>query len=241
MRRLGLSQVSGDGTHEICAGLDRVILKKSSQAFATQLHHFAAGYYDVPDSPELLSQLSAIDSEAVGRSWTCPIVATPPVKPTVVSVPAPACEVYEKEVEAKQKTPVAKPSVAKETVKETPKPAKLVPKPVPKPVSKVKLPTKPAKKPAKQSVVVKSTAKGPKKPIKPVKFPVKTQKTSSAKAFQVKQTQNKKVLPKKLATQFPTKKKVKVVKVVVKKGLAKSNQKLKTVSPTKALRKKKPK
>jgi endonuclease-3 len=235
MRRLGLSQVSSDGTQEICAGLDRVILKKSSLAFAAQLHHFAAGYYDVPDSPELLSQLSAIDGDAVGRSWTCPIVATPPVKPVVVAVPASVCGVCEKEVEAKQKTPLAKPSVAKETVKETPvaKPAKPVPKPTPKPVSKEKLPTKPAKKPLKKSVPVKPTAEGPKKPVK---SPVKIKKTPSAKVFQVKQAQNKKVPPKKLVKPFSTKK-----KVVVKKSLAKPNQKLKTVSPTKALRKKKPK
>ena len=245
MRRLGLSQLSSDGTQEICVGLDRVILKNRSLTFAAQLHHFAASYYDVPDSPELLSQLSAIDPEAVGRSWTSPVLATPAVKPAVAPVPAPVGESV-----SKPETPVVKPSVPKETVKETPaaKPAKPVSKPSPK-----KLPPKPAKKPVKKSVPskpAKSAAKTPKKPTKSVKPAAKPKKTSPKKSkvapvkkvqrkkVLVKKAQPKKVLPKKPVKPLPTKKKV---KVVVKKSSAKPVKKTKGVSPTKALRKKKPK
>ena len=75
MRRLGLLQISSDRKQEICVGIDRVVLKKHGLTFAAQLHHFAAGYYDIPDSPDLLSQLSAIDSEAVNRNWISPILS----------------------------------------------------------------------------------------------------------------------------------------------------------------------
>ena len=237
MRRLGLSQVSSDERQEICTGLDRVILKKTGLTFAAQLHHFAAGYYDVPDSPELLSQLSAIDPEAVNRSWSSPILTPLPVPPPPTIPTAPVSET--KSV-PKPTTPVVKPKVP---AKETPvaKPAKPVPKPTPK-----KLPAKPVKKPAKKPVPVKPAAKSPKKPVKPVKKqvkPTKNVKKTPPKMAKV-QSNKKKVLPKKLVKPIPPKKKVvvkKVVKKMVKKNPAKPVKKPKAASPSKSLRKRKPK
>ena len=169
MRRLGLSQVSNDGTQEVCLGLDRVILKKSGLTFAAQLHHFAAGYYDVPDSPELLSLLSAIDKGAVDRSWASPVLKTPPaplpapepvppplvVKPTVPS---------KKETPPKKETPAAKP--LKKTVPTKPSPTeKKAPVKVFQPPVKKAPPKKSTKPilPTKKKTVVK---KGPAEPIK---------------------------------------------------------------------------
>jgi len=236
MRRLGLSQLSSDGTQEICTGLERVILKKSSLTFAAQLHHFAAGYYDVPDSPELLSQLSAIDRDAVSRSWTSPILVTPSVaKPATVPPPPPP---HDKSGSGtKAEVPAEKPKIAKESSVAKPlgKPVATPTKPAPK-----KLPAKPVKKPAKKPSSGKSAVKNPKKPIKVVKSKSNVKKTPSKV---LKASLSKKVLPKKPAKPLPQKVKV---KVVVKKKVAKSVQKLpvkklKGVSPSKALRKKKPK
>jgi len=235
MRRLGLSQVSSDGTQEICIGLDRVILKKSSQTFAAQLHHFAASYYDVPDSPELLSQLSAIDSEAVNRSWISPILtASLSARPA----PAPAAPPVS---EARPELPAGK---KPQTPKEPPKPA---PVPEPKPVEK------PAKKPVKKSPPAKPVAKSPKK--KSVKSAPVTKKAPPTKVS--KKVQSKKVLPKKPAKSAKPTKPVKPTrptkpiksakltppkKAVVKKKIqAKPVKKPKTVTPSKVLRKKKPK
>jgi len=259
MRRLGLSQVSSDGTQEICTGLDRVILKKSSLTFAMQLHHFAASYYDVPDSPELLSLLSAIDRDAVDRSWTCPIVTTPPAKPATASTPEPVCDVCGGggtggAVEAKTKTPAEKPNVPKAPAKETPvkgTSVKEITKETPvakpaKPAPKQKLPAKPMKKPAKKSIPVKPTAsKGPTKPIESVKPTVKKTSPKKAKVLPSKKAKvasSKKVLPKKSTKPLPAKKKIPAkvkVKGVVKKSPAKPVKK--SNSPSKALRKKKPK
>ena len=214
MRRLGLSQTSSDAMKELCTGLDRVVLKKSSLTFAAQLHHFAAGFYDVPDSPELLSQLSAIDSEAVNRSWMSPVFVTrPPVtQPITAPVVSPPADEVKPEPplvskpqppKPKKPTPVAKPAV----------------KPVVKPVAK------PAKKPEKKPLPVKSAAKSPAK--KPIKSAVTAKKTPPK---QVKKT------VKKLPKPIPSKK-----KTAVKKSPAKPIKKSKTVTPSKALRKKKPK
>ena len=241
MRRLGLSQISSDGTQEICIGIDRVVLKKTGLTFAAQLHHFAAGYYDVPDSPELLSQLSAIDSEAVNRSWTSPVLTPLPATPSATTA-APVREpVAETKPTPKASTPAAKP---KPSAKETPaaKPAKPTPKPVPKPAAK-KLPAKPAKKPAKKPMPVKPAAKSPKKPIKPVK-PIAKPKKAPPKVAKKPLGKVKKGLAKKPVKPMPTKKKVvvkKIVKKVVKKSPAKPVKKPKTASPSKSLRKKKPK
>ena len=200
MRRLGLSQVSSDG-REVCIGLDRVILKKSSLTFAAQLHHFAAGYYDVPDSPELLSQLSAIDRGAVNRSWISPILATsPPAQPAAPPVS-----------EVKPVVPSAsKPQAPKKPPKSTP---------VAKPAAK------PAKKPLKKSPPVKPAIKSPAKQASPKV----SQKPPSKKAPLKKLVKPpvKPILPKK--------------KAVVKKSPVKPVKKQKTITPSKALRKKKPK
>jgi endonuclease III len=203
MRRLGLSQVSSDGKQEVCLGLDRVVLKKGGLTFAAQLHHFAAGYYDVPDDPELLGLLSKIDSEAVSRSWASPVLSQPPSPPpVVVSSPEP------------ERTTASKPKPA---AKETP--AKKPPKPA--------TPAVPAKK--KPASPVKSTVKKPQKPVKPAanvkKTPSKVAKNAPSKT--------KKGLNKKSA---PAKK-----QGTVKKGSAKPVKKPKAVSPSKSLRKKKPK
>ena len=223
MRRLSLSQVSSDGTKELCIGLDRVILKKHSLAFAAQLHHFAAGYYDVPDSPELLSQLSAIDREAVNRSWASPILVTPssvqPVKPAMMPAVPPVIET----------------------------------KPEPPPPSKPQLPKEPSKAPSSASSttpVKKSPVKSPpeksaaipaKKPVKPVAI---TKKPPKPPVKISKVPLGKKVLPKKPA-KAPVKPSVKPIppkkKTVAAKKPAKPIKKPKTISPSKALRKKKPK
>jgi len=287
MRRLGLSQISSDGTQEICLGLDRVILKKSGLTFAVQLHHFAAGYYDVPDSSELLSLLSAIDPAAVERSWASPILTPPPasLQPMVIPVPPvsptkavpPKAEVPKPVTPAVPKTPPKKATpTAKPVIKPTPA------KPAAKPMKK------PAKKPLKKPVPMKSLTKKPitqraaVKPVKPVKSSAKVQKVSAKaskgtpikkvlikkalvkkapikKAVQkvvkktpIKKAPNKAALkkapPKKVIARKPVKsapptRKAILKKVPVKKAPAKLKpvKKTKSVSPSKALRKKKPK
>jgi endonuclease-3 len=257
MRRLGLSQLSSDGTQEICVGLDRVILKKSSLTFTAQLHHFAAGYYDVPDSPELLSQLSAIDPEAVSRSWASLILTPPSPPPTQrpATVPAGKPRSPAKEDQA---TSMVKP---KAPAKETPA-AKPAAKPLSKPASK-KLPAKPTKKPAKKPVPIKpvpikSSGKNPKKGLarkSPVTSIAKAKKTSpkTSKVLPGKKTAlpkkpMKSIPPKKQAvvTRSPAKKSpakpIKKTKTPVKKTVKKALvKKIKTVSPSKSLRKRKPK
>ena len=171
MRRLGLSQVSSDGTQEVCIGLDRVILKKAALTFAAQLHHFAAGYYDVPDSPELFSQLSAIDSAAVERSWEAPALASKPAVTESASVQGTASAV--KPVSAKppaMQAPKAKTADTKKSAKKSAKkeeaPAlktekKTASKPVKAPESAK--PTSAAKKTTAKTVVKKAPAKAAKK------------------------------------------------------------------------------
>ena len=220
MRRLGLSHVSSDGTQEVCLGLDRVVLKKSGLTFAAQLHHFAAGYYDVPDSPELLSFLSAIDPGAVNRSWASPVLTPAPV-PAAVIAPAPTS------ASPKAASPAVK-SKAAPPKKEAP--AAKQAKPVSKPAAQ-----KPTAMPAKKPVPQKPVVKGPDEPVKPAVSAKKTPAKVS-KAKPVKKVPVKKV---------PLKKQVKPVpptrKAILKKTPAKPVQKSKAVSPSKALRKKKPK
>ena len=245
MRRLGLSQISNDGTKEVCIGLDRVILKKSSLTFAAQLHHFAAGYYDVPDSPELLSQLSAIDSEVVNRNWgssllavavsssaqsAVPLVSEPdplpnkPQTPQALKEPPKATPVTPP-VTKPAKKPMAKSSPAKPVavgMKKKPLKSATVAKRTPPKISKTP-PNKPSKKvlPKKPTKPTKS-----KKPVKPVKLSRPTKPVKSAKSIKsVKPT--KPALPKK--------------KPAVKKSQTKPVKKAKTITPSKALRKKKPK
>ena len=229
MRRLGLSQVSSDGTKEVCIGLDRVILKKSSLTFSAQLHHFSAGYYEIPDSPELLSQLSAIDSEAVNRSWCSSLLtasssaspADPPVnepKPEPLPPPPPKVSATPVPVAKPAKKPVAiSPPVKPVATSSKKKPLKsaTVAKKVPTKRSKTKISKAPLSKPTKKVL--------PKKPTKSVKSikPLKSLKPVKS----VKPT--KPALPKK--------------KPVVKKSQAKPVKKAKTITPSKALRKKKPK
>ena len=212
MRRLGLSHVSSDGTKELCVGLDRVVLKKSGLTFSAQLHHFAAGYYEVPDDSELLSQLSKIDPDAVNRSWASPVLSptpSPPLPLPSVALPAP-----EPKVESSKEIPVEKPKVSTKTAPVAkPKPVK----PTSKPVSKV-TPTKPVKKHSKKRVQVKPVSSVPRKPVKPV--------SSKKKVKVVKKVPEK-----------PTKKTA-VKKTPIKKVTVK---KLKGVSPSKTLRRKKPK
>ena len=231
MRRLGLSQVSSDGTKEICIGLDRVILKKSSLTFAAQLHHFAAGYYDVPDSPELLSQLSAIDAEAVNRSWVSPVTAVspsantavPPVSEVKPEPPVTKPQASKASPEAVPVTPPVEKPKKKSTGKVPPvKPPSAKPKPVSAKSSSVKAP--PAKSAAGSSKKPAALAKPAKKiPPKASKEPPKKQKAP----------------PKKPVKPIPQKKKTAAVKGT--KSPAKPVKKSKTISPSKALRKKKPK
>jgi endonuclease-3 len=246
MRRLGLSQVSNEGTQEICTGLDRVILKKSGLTFASQLHHFAAGYYDVPDSPELLSQLSAIDPEAVKRSWASPILTSPSSPKeaiTPISAPVSATASAPKQELSKQEIPVKKPVKPASEPKPAPKP---VPKPASKPIPK-KVLAKPLKKPAKKPMPVKSAAK-PKQPVKPNK-PIPSSKSAKpsvnvkkaslarSKAHAGKTMPGKRaVLSKKPAKPVSSK-----TKVPPKRGSAKPVKPLRGISPSKSLRKKKPK
>ena len=239
MRRLGLSQVSSDGTQEICVGLDRVILKKSSVLFATQLHHFAASYYDVPESPELLSQLSAIDREAVNRSWCSPILtASDSAKPTPVPIDFPSCEVQTKPVKPEAVKLEAQSRKQPESV-ETPKPAsKPMKKASPvKPVSATKkslpkksLPTTPTKAPSGKQAAPKQATK-----------PTPTQKKAPVKKVSVTKAPMKKAqverVPKKKVPVKKTEKKTTAQQTPP----VKPPKKVKTVSPSKALRRKKPK
>jgi len=264
MRRLGLSQVSSDGTQEVCLGLDRVILKKSGLTFAAQLHHFAAGYYDVPDSSELLSLLSTIDPAAVERSWASPILTPPPAPPQPAAIPVPPVSPT-KAVPPKAEVPKpATPAVPKTPPKTATPAAKPVAKPTPaKPAAKpVK---KPAKKPLKKSVPVKPLAKktipqrAAVKPVKPVKSSAKVKasakvskgtplkrapakKTPGKKAVKkvVKNTSVKKVPKKAPPKKVISKKPVKPAPTT-RKAILKPVKKTKSVSPSKALRKKKPK
>ena len=217
MRRLGLSQVSSDGTKEICIGLDRVILKKSSLTFAAQLHHYAAGFYDVPDAPELLSQLSVIDREAVNRSWMTPVLATSSSAQPAMPAPAPASSPVS---EAKPEPP---PKASKEPLKVSPV-------------------AKPTKKPPEKSPPVKPVVKSPPKSTVPSKSatavkktPPKVSKAPPAKVVPTKKPVKPSVV-KPSAKATPPKKKAAVPKKPVK-----PVKKPKVVPPSKALRKKKPK
>ena len=232
MRRLGLSQVSSDGTREVCIGLDRVILKKSSLTFAAQLHHFAASYYDVPDSPELLSQLSAIDREAVNRSWISPVLAA-----SSFSAQSATASVSASASASASATPVGEVKAEPTSKPQTPKePPKSVPV------------TKPAAKPAKQPVKsppVTSSAKSPaKKPMKSVGVAKTTPQKVSQTPPSKKGLPNDPVKPpvKKPLVKPPLpKKKVAAKAEATVKNPAKSVKKPKVVTPSKALRKKKPK
>ena len=222
MRRLGLSQISSDGKQEICTGIDRVVLKKHGLTFAAQLHHFAAGYYEVPDDPELLSLLSKIDPEAVSRSWTPPVFqsSSPTQPPISAKTPKPERATASKSGKSKASgtsksaTPATKPAGS-----------------VTKPVSPPKLSTKPVKKP----VPMQPAAKVPKKPMKSTvnvkKMPSKVVKSPPSKKENVpgkkQEPTRTPVLPKKRA--------------VMKKGQATPVKKPKSTSPSKSLRKKKPK
>ena len=218
MRRLGLSQLSQDSGREICLGLDRVILKKSGLTFAAQLHHFAAGYYDVPDSPELLSLLSAIDPKAVDRSWSKP-VTTSPASDSGLSASSESGTKTETPRSPSQKTTSKKAPAKKTTAKKTP-----TKKSAAKPGAKPDSPKKPSGKVSgDQSASKKPTPKSP-KPVPPTRKAIL--KKTATKKEPVKNTSPKKPLPKKAPP---------------KKAPSKPVQKLKTVSPSKSLRKKKPK
>lgn len=264
MRRLNLSQVSSDGTQEICVGLDRVILKKTGLVFAAQLHHFAAGYYDVPDSPELLSQLSAIDPEAVSRSWASPTLASSaqPSKSGTTPVPKPVPQPVSTNVNAgkseaskpasnktashsagksvkSSKTPPVKPAVVSKPAKPVKQPAKQTSKPVRAESSAKKPAKKMAKKMAKKTLPIKPADKGQKKPIP--KKPV-AKKLGKKMDFVKKTSKSSNVPPgKKVLPQKPVRVSLPKKKAAEKKGQTKPVKKTRSVSPSKALRKKKPK
>ena len=241
MRRLGLSQVTSDGRQEVCLGLDRVILKKAGLTFAAQLHHFAAGFYDVPDSPELLSLLSAIDKGAVDRSWASPVLkTTPPVAEVQVPPPVPPMPSPEPVKPAalpKKATPATKPPKKSEPVRKS----ELV-----KPAAKT-----PGKSVSSSASTKKTPAKVEAAKAEVAKVRAKVRKVS-VKKVPVKKAPVKKTLPKKLAKPAPTPKKSPAkpgkVKLLGKAILGKAKpakrmpvKKTKGVSPSKALRKKKPK
>ena len=234
MRRLGLSQISGEGAQEICIGLDRVVLKKSGLSFATQLHHFAAGFFDVPDSPELLSQLSAIDPEAVNRSWASP--ALTPSKPVAAAEPpSPASVPKSEPSKAAVPTEKAKPA-PKASIKAAPAVTSV--KPVSKPSLKsapTKLPAKSVEKPAKKVVPMNSAA------VSPGKSTANGKKTPPNTSMPVKKMAIKKASPPNKPVKPSLPKKKAEEKKVVKKSPEKPVKKPRTVSPSKALRQKKPK
>jgi len=237
MRRLGLSQVSNDGTQEICIGIDRVILKKSGLTFAAQLHHFAAGYYDVPDSPELLSRLSAIDPEAVNRNWTSPILPSSSASKTAATSAPVLSAVSTPRSESSPEPP--KPETPAKQL------AKPVSKPQPKPVPK-KILVKPPKKAAKKPVPAQSAAKSLKTPVQ-TKTSFKSVKVPKTPPKKLKVPSDKKVPGKKAvpsgksAKPLPPKKKA-IPKRAPSKPIKKPMVKMrKGGSPSNSLRKKKPK
>ncbi|MDR0520504.1 MAG: hypothetical protein LBH00_01485 [Planctomycetaceae bacterium] len=198
MRRLGLSQVSADGSQEICTGIERVVLKKSSVMFAMQLHHFAADFFNIPDSPELLALLSAIDPKAVERSWTAPVLVPAPVqkdsKP--VSPPSPsstppktataAAAAPKPPVKASEKPAAEKTEATENTAKaaeeneETKVKEPITPKSAPKPVPKPKETAPPVKAETKSEPEPAAPKSAPKPVPKPKETipPVKTETTS---------------------------------------------------------------
>jgi len=256
MRRLGLSQVSSDGTQEICLGLDRVVLKKAGLTFAAQLHHFAAGYYDVPDSPELLSFLSTIDRAAVDRSWMPPVLAA---KSAASAAVPPADSNSVPPSVSKTKSESSKIDMPKTKKPSTKNPAT---KADSKPASKDKIEKKSTSgkstsgKSAKASVGAKQpsgqkgasgassvkASNGPlkdatvKKPVKKSALPQRVKPVPPSRKAIVKSAPVKKVPVKKAPV-----KKVPVKKAPVKKSSAESVKKAKIQSPSKTLRKKKPK
>jgi endonuclease-3 len=76
-RLLDLSKVNKEETKEEVSSLERAITKKEGTRFSAQLHHFAAGYFDDPESAELQALLKAIDFESVKRSWIPPALKQP--------------------------------------------------------------------------------------------------------------------------------------------------------------------
>jgi len=230
MRRLGLTQVSSDGTQEVCLGLDRVILKKSCVTFAAQLHHFAAGYYDVPDSPELLSFLSAIDPAAVARSWAPPAL-TPPALTQPSSSPQPAAPVASASI---QETKA--PSPQRATPADKPKvPSKKTPS------AELKTPSAELKTPSAE----KPTDRSPGESVKPVAAAPRTP-TKESKAVPVKKVvqqapPKKEAPPKKAAPKKPLKSPPPTRKAALKETPSKPVKTPKAVSPSKVLRKQKPK
>ena len=90
-RLLGLAQVNKEGTVEEVPGLERAVAKKDGINFFTQLHHFATGFFNEPLSVDLRNILKPIDSEALNRDWTPPILVVPKAapKPSLVRPPAP--------------------------------------------------------------------------------------------------------------------------------------------------------
>ena len=245
MRRLGLSQLSSDGTQEICIGLDRVILKKVGITFAGQLHHFAAGFYDVPDSPELLSLLSAIDKGAVDRSWSAPVILkAPSASPHSETMPASSITASLPPV------PVAKPVKGETPAVKTPvvKPATKPTVPSKEPVTVAKPAAKPkSAKPDTKSVSQKPSVKLPKRKSEQAKPDAKkaskplAAKTMPGKTKPSKKVSAKETLAKKQVKATPTKKKMDAKKSPPKPVKKSPVEKVKRVSPTEALRKKKPK
>ena len=78
-RLLGLAQVNKERTAEDVPGLERAIAKKNGVGFSSQLHHFAAGFFEEPLSIELRNTLKSIDPEVLNRDWTPPIIVVPKV------------------------------------------------------------------------------------------------------------------------------------------------------------------
>ncbi|MDR3232534.1 MAG: hypothetical protein LBT46_02495 [Planctomycetaceae bacterium] len=95
LRPLGLTQISKDETKELGAGLERAVAKPAGLNFSVKFHHLAALFYADPQMPERAAFLKAIDPESLKRSSEPPQLKkpyTPPsryVKPKPVQVPAP--------------------------------------------------------------------------------------------------------------------------------------------------------
>ncbi|GHT25662.1 hypothetical protein FACS18942_01280 [Planctomycetales bacterium] len=79
-RLLGLTQVNDNKTKEFVPGIERAISKKSGITVFYQLHHFAAGYFNDPESAELRQILKTLDSEVLSRSWVKPVLVVPKIQ-----------------------------------------------------------------------------------------------------------------------------------------------------------------
>lgn len=131
-RLLGMAQVSKDGTKEEVAGLERAVTKKIGLTFAAQLHHFAAAYFNDPESAELRTLLKSIDPEAVKRSWLPPVLTVSKELSGKEKMPKPPEVGFNNSGDSPKDKVFVEEKIVEETGKESGnlKPEKDVPKPI---------------------------------------------------------------------------------------------------------------